>query len=61
MQIDIEYKDGTMILTHPSGHVDIHTEKDIENRIEQITDRVTELNMQLFDMKSIKAELLASE
>lgn len=58
--IETEYKEGKMILTHPSGFVSIYTEKDVDNWIERLTNRIVELNVQAFDMKLAKEDIIIS-
>ncbi|MBW8035863.1 MAG: hypothetical protein FVQ79_09585 [Planctomycetes bacterium] len=49
MAIKTEYKDGTMIVTHPSGHVDIYTPADLKKERDEKQSRLNDLQNQIAD------------
>ena len=58
-KIDTEYKDGTIILTHPSGHIDIYTPADIkkhrdrkQTEVDRLTGEIAQDNILILRMES---------
>ncbi len=43
----IEHKNGEMIVTHPSGHVDKYSEADLISNRDQLQNQIADLNGQL--------------
>ena len=58
-EIDIVYKEGTMVLTHPSGHIDIYTPADIkkhrdrkQTEVDRLTGEIAQDNILILRMES---------